>query len=88
SDKAYQGEHWQEAIEVSKQLADRGLQAMQKKRMNLAEQALSLSVRVHSNSTTRSAYAQFQDYKERREFAELVKKGRKMADISSEPRPL
>lgn len=85
-DAGYRGEHWQEAVLVSKQLAGKGLAAMKDKRMNLAERALEMSVRVHSNHTTRSAYQQFAEHKERREFAELVRKGRKMADVSIEPR--
>ncbi|MEO5343160.1 MAG: hypothetical protein H7842_07460 [Gammaproteobacteria bacterium SHHR-1] len=83
-DPSYNGEHWREAIQISKRLADKGLKAMQAGRSNLAERALEMSVRVHSNRTTRSAQQRFMEFKERQEFAELVRKGRKMADISSE----
>lgn len=85
-DPSYNGDHWREAVAISKQLADKGLKAMETKRLHLAERALEMSLRVHSNHTTRSAYQRFTEYKERREFAELVRKGRKMADISSEAR--
>ncbi len=86
SDPGYRGQHWQEVVQVSKQLANKGLDAMKKQRYNLAERALRTSVRVHSNRTTRNAYHRYNAQKERREFAELVRKGRKMADVSSERR--
>lgn len=84
-DSSYKGQHWSEVVRISKKLAKKGLKAMKRKRMNLAYRALSQSVKVNSNRATRKAYGRYRAYKERRDFARLVRKGRKMADISLEP---
>jgi hypothetical protein len=87
TDSSYRGEHWGEAVSISKKLAKKGLKAMDRKQMNLAYRALSQSVKIDSNSTTRRAYGRYRSYKERRDFARLVKKGRKMADNTPQSTP-
>lgn len=85
TDPRYRGEHLAEVERISIQLARKGERAMRRNQMDLAGLALSQSVQVHSNRTTRHAYNEYQAYKERMAFARMVKRGRKMADASAVP---